>query len=159
MRRLHPNDQKHLRKQRGTAYVLVLAITTLLVTLGIAATHLAQNQIEQGDSALDQAKARLAAQSYLDILHRRNNGSTTWRDGVATETWFLLTSQDGIDLYYAYDDPIDGDLDDDYTEPFRLYTLAKSGTAFRIYSVEYTADTDGNLTRNASTFKQEVFVK
>jgi len=48
--------QKNLRKQRGTAYVLVLSITTLLVTLGIAASQLAQSQIEQGN--LDQEIGR-----------------------------------------------------------------------------------------------------
>ncbi|MEM9346546.1 MAG: hypothetical protein AAGB26_08005 [Planctomycetota bacterium] len=152
----HPNP-KTLRRQRGTAYVLVLAITTLLITLGLTATQLAQDQIEQGDIQSDQAKARLAALYMQDVIHKRNTGDLTWRDGLDTETWYYMGTQDGILVFQAYADQIDGDLDDDYAEPFLLYTLAVSGTTFRIYSVEYASDSSGNLTRNASTFQQQVF--
>lgn len=145
------------QRQRGTAYVLVLSITTLLVTLGIAATQIAQGQIEQVDLDQDLAQARLAAQVTQDIIHRRNSGTTTWRDGVSNATWYSLASLDGLSYFYAYVDPIDGDLSNNTTDPFVLYTLAFSGQAFRIYSSEYRVDEDGNWTRDASTFKQEVF--
>jgi len=151
--------QRSLRKQRGTAYILVLSITTLLVTLGIAATQLAQGQIEQGNLDQDLAKARHAAMSFQDVICRRNTGSTTWRDGVTGTTWYQLPTQDSVNLFYAYKDPIDGDLRNNHTDPFVLYTLAYSGTAFRIYSAEYSVDVDGKWTRNTSTFKQEVFTK
>ncbi|MEO0476949.1 MAG: hypothetical protein AAF085_13405 [Planctomycetota bacterium] len=147
------------RRQRGTAYVLVLAITTLLITLGFAAAQLAQNQIEQGDTQLDQAKAGLTAQFIQDLVHKRNTGDLTWRDGVDTETWYFMGQEDGVRVFFAYVDPIDSDLGDDYSEPFVLYTMGLSGTTFRIYSVEYSSDSEGNLTRNASTFQQQVFVK
>jgi hypothetical protein len=148
-----------LRKQRGTAYVLVLAITTLLITLGIAATQLAQNQIEQGDNENGQAKARLAGQAALDIIHKRNTGDLTWRDGVVAEQWYPLGLVDDVYVYYAYLDPIDSDVEDDYADPVVLYTLAFTGNNYRIFSAEYTADDAGNLTLNGSTLKQEVFAK
>ena len=151
--------QKNLRKQRGTAYVLVLSITTLLVTLGIAASQLAQSQIEQGNLDQDLAKARHAAMSFQDVISRRNTGSTTWRSGVTNSTWYQLPTQDSISLFYAYVDPIDGDINDDDADPFLLYTWAHSGTAFRIYSAEYSVDEDDEWARDASTFKQRVFAK
>ena len=147
------------RRQRGTAYILVLAITTLLVTLGLAASQLARGQIEQGDNALDQSKARLTALYMQDIFQKQNSGNLTWRDGKESETWYFQTEIDGVRILYAYVDQIDNDLDDDYSEPFLLYTMGLSGTSFRIYSAEYVADEDGNLTLNASTLQQQVFVK
>ena len=159
MRCLGGHKQKRMHRQRGTAYVLVLAITTLLITLGIAATQLAQNQIEQGDSKQGQAEARLAAQYTQDILHKRNSGDLTWRDGIVPEQWYPLAPMNGTKVYYSYIDPIDGDVEDDYSDPFVLYTLAQSGTNFRVYSAEYTADDAGNLTLKASTLKQEVFAR
>ncbi|MEM6257810.1 MAG: hypothetical protein AAGI37_05805 [Planctomycetota bacterium] len=150
---------KTMRRQRGTAYMLVLAITTLLITLGLTATQLAQDQIERGDIQSDQAKARLAALYMQDVIHKRNTGDLAWRDGLETETWYLQGAQDGVLLFYAFVDEIDGDLDDDYTEPFLLYTMGYAGATFRIYSVEYVSDSSGNLTRNASTFQQQVFAK
>ena len=149
----------HQRRQRGTAYILVLAITTLLVTLGLAAAQLAQGQIEQGDDALDQSKARLTALYMQDVFQKQHSGDLAWRDGVESGTWYYQTQVDDVRIYYAFVDQIDGDLDDDYSEPFLLYTLGLSGTSYRIYSAEYAADEDGNLTLNASTFQQQVFVK
>ena len=159
--RLRCSTQQGLcrRRRRGTAYVLVLAITTLLVTLGLAATQLAKGQIEQGEAELDVARARVAAQTAQDLIHKGIDGGDSWRDGAATASWYLLGVFDGVRIWYAYIDQIDGDLSDDYSEPFLLYTMANVGSAYRIYSVEYTADEDGKLTRNAGTFKQEVFAR
>lgn len=152
-------QRKASKRERGTAYVLVLAITTLLVTLGLAATQLAQGQIEQGESEQDVAKARLAAQYTQDYIHKLRTGDTTWRDGLLTSRWYYFTNLDGVDIWHAYVDQIDGDLADDYSEPFVLYTLARSGSAYRSYIAEYSADEDGNLTLNVSTLRQGVFNK
>lgn len=147
------------RHQRGTAYVLVLAITALLVTLGLAANQLAQNQIERGESDHDLAKARLAALYTQDYVHKLINGSLTWRDGITSGNWRYFTMLDGVRIWFAYVDQIDGDLSNDYSEPFVLYTLAICGDAYRLYSVEFSADDAGNLTAIASTFRQEVLGK
>lgn len=147
------------KRQRGTAYVLVLAITTLLVTLGIAATQLAQNQIKRGESEQDVAKARLAAQYTQDYLQKMHSEDETWRDGVLTARWYYFTNLDGVDIWHAYVDQIDGDLTDDYSEPFLLYTMARSGNAYRSFIAEYSADADGNLILYASSLRQAVFYK
>lgn len=146
-------------RQRGTAYVLVLAITSLLVTLGFAATQLAQNQIKQGENEVDLAKARLAATYAQDYIHKLMDGETDWRDSHLAATWYSFSTIDGVDIYYTYIDQIDGDLGDDYSQPFLLYTRADSGDATRMFITEYTVDEDHNVTRNASSFRQVVFVK
>lgn len=157
MRMMNKRHANVVRRQCGTAYVLVLSITTLLVTLGIAATQLAQNQIEHGETEDDLAKARLAAMYTQDYIHKSITGDDAWRDNLDSTNWRYFAELDGIKIWYNYVDEVDGDLTDDYSEPFVLYTLAVSGQASRIYSAEYTADADGNLTRNASTLRQEVF--
>lgn len=147
---------KNMRRQRGTAYVLVLAITTLLVTLGLAAAQLAKGQVEQGNREQDVAKARTAAQYAQDYMHKLRSGDTAWRDELETQRWYYFTRLDGVDIWHAYVDQIDGDLADDDSEPFVLYTLARSGDAYRSYIAEYTADAEGNLTLNPSTYRQGV---
>ncbi len=145
------------RRSRGTALVLVLGLTTLLVTLGIAATQIARGELKRNDLEHEQADARIAAQYTLDYIQKALDGNTSWRADATNETWSLFSHMDGVTTFYAYLDPIDGDVTNDASQPFLLYSLAVSGNSKRAYRVELTPDSEGNLKRNDATFEQVIF--
>jgi len=145
------------RRYRGTALVLVLGMTTLLVTLGIAATQIARGELKRNTLEQDQAEARIAAQYTLDYIHKALNGNTSWRSDAQDDRWYYFAQLDGTYIYYSYIDQIDGDISNDATQPFILYTLAIKGNSQRLYRVELVPDEAGNLNRNESKFEQGVF--
>ena len=145
-------------RRRGTAYVLVLGITSLLVTLGLAAIELSSIERERYELAQDQATARYAAFTGLDLLHKSLEGNSTWRDSASDDTWGIVYVEGDLTLSYKFVDEEDGMIAGDYTQPFRLYTRASIGHSNRLYSVVYTPDASNNLTRDLSTFRQETLV-
>ncbi|MGB0768460.1 MAG: hypothetical protein ACPGYV_12210 [Phycisphaeraceae bacterium] len=146
------------RRQAGTAYVLVLAITSMLVILGLAANQIARGQIEDGELHEDQVTAQLAAEYAHDVLLKQIEGSTTWRDAIHSSSWRIFRNiKDPIFLLYAYEDEIDGDVTNDYTQPVRISTLAVVGNARRVYSAEYIPDDTGKLVRNPDSWRQQTF--
>jgi len=145
------------RRSKGTALVLVLGITTLLVTLGITAVQISRGELKQNELEQDQAEVRIAAHCALDFIHKSLDGDTAWRSSAFDASWYYFTNFDGANIYYGYVDQIDGDVSNDATQPFMLYTLAIKGNSKRVYRVELIPDADGNLRRNDSTFEQGIF--
>ena len=145
------------RRSHGTALVLVLGMTTLLVTLGIAATHVARGELERNTLEQDQADARIAAQYTLDYIHKALDGDTSWRAGAVNDNWTLFATLHEVTLYYKYVDEIDGDITNDATQPFMLHAVAIKDNSRRLYRVELVPDASGNLKRNDSTFEQGTF--
>lgn len=145
------------RRRRGTAYVLALAVTSMLVVLGIAATQIARGAIEQKGLEHDQAQARIAALYAQDYIQKLLDGDTAWRGAAPDGTWSLFAELHGVTLHYAYIDQADGDITNDPTQPFLLYTMAVKGASRRVYRVEMIPDENGNLTRNLDKFEQVAF--
>jgi len=148
------NQIRHGCRRRGTAYVLVLSITTLLIVLGISATFIARGDLEQNQLEHDQANARVCAQYTLDYVQKLRDGDTTWRLEAPHARWISFLNIDGVSMYYAYVDPIDSDLANDSTQPFLIYSKAISGNAKRMFVVEMIPGENGRLIRNTDSFKQ-----
>lgn len=141
-------------RRRGTAYVLALSIMTILMIVGIAATKIARTELAKSTLESDQAVARLSAIYTQDYIHRVLSGGTAWRASAPNASWNIFYQYQGCTMYYAYVDQVDGNINNDATQPFLLYTLAVKGNSRRIYRVEIVPDANGNLTRNADTFQQ-----
>ena len=152
----HSSRRRSRRRQRGTAYVLVLSITSMLVVMGIAATQIARGELERYELESGQAAARLSAVSLQDMIHKQIDGDMTWRDSATSGAWVRFGTLDGGDLFYRYRDQIDGNMSDDYTEPFLLYTRAIYGESRRTYVIEMIPDDDGEITPNAASFSQVI---
>lgn len=153
-----PRGSTNLRRhtaRRGTVYILVLAVTGLLVVLGVSGAMLSRVTVERSKLEQDQSEVRLAAESALDVTHKRINGTTAWRDSVVDDTWSAGELLGGTLVAVKYVDEIDGRIAGDPSQPFRLYARAATRGAVRIYSVEFIPDEAGNLRRNARTFQQE----
>lgn len=149
--------QQQRRRSRGTALVLVLGVTTLLVTLGITAIQIARGTLKQNALEKDEAEARIAAKYTLDYVHKMLDGDTTWRVDAMDGSWSLFTQIDDTLIFYSYIDEIDGDISNDPAQPFMLYTVAITDHSKRVYRVELIPDADGNLRRNDSKFEQGTF--
>lgn len=142
------------RRRRGTAYVLALALTSILIVLGIAATQIARGEMQKNTLEHDVVQARIAAHYTLDYIHKLLDDDADWRDGAQNKRWVFLRRIGDAYLYFAYYDQIDGDITNDYTQPFLLYVAAVVGDTRRVYRVELVPDEDGDLTRNTSTLQQ-----
>lgn len=140
---------------RGTAYVLVLGITSLLIVLALAAAQITKRHVERNELHMNEAQARLNAEYVQGYIQKLYDGDMTWRDNVGDNQWAYFFTYEGVSMYYAFEDPIDGQMAGDYTQPFRLYTIAVAGEAQRLYSAEYMPDEDGHLTRTAWTLRRE----
>lgn len=144
------------RRRCGTVYVLVLGVTALLVVFGVSGTLLARSVADRNALLQDQANATLLAQSYLELVHTRTNGSATWRSAHTNDTWSTPAELVGTGwVTYKFDDELDGVLNDDPTNPVRLYTRAQVGDAVRVYSIELTCYDGGSLEPDRATLRRE----
>ena len=141
--------------QRGTIYVLVLGITTLLVAMGLAGSMLARISVERTNLGEDQAKARLLAVSYLDYCHSRIDGYTLWRGTVSQNVWDTPEAFADGSAERMYIDEIDGDITNDNDQPFRLYVRVTVGNAVRAYSQEFIPGESDKLIRDPKSLRQE----
>ncbi|MFN3166848.1 MAG: hypothetical protein ACE37H_07270 [Phycisphaeraceae bacterium] len=141
--------------QRGTAYLLVLGITTMLVVFGITSAMIGRVTVEQAALNEDLAIARLAAEVGIDIMHKRIEGDTAWRGTTSNGDWSGSQPIADAKVYFKFVDEFDGNLANDNTQPFRLYAKAEVGDAVRVYSVEFVPDASNNLTRRPRSFRQE----
>ena len=142
-------------KQRGTAYVLVLSITTLLVVLGLTSTLIARSTLQRTELEADQAKARLLGITFMDYCHSRIDGSAFFRMLVQSGEWRSAEPFGDGTARHMYLDEIDGDMNDGNAHPFRLYVMVTVGDAVRVYSQEFIPDDSNNLRRDPKTFRQE----
>lgn len=142
-------------RRRGTVYVLVLSITSLLVILGIGGAMVSRVEIEKSELEQHQSATRWVAIISLDLTHKRINGETTWRSEVWHDVWRPSENYNGCRIQVKYVDEIDGVIGDDPMQPFRLYAKAEKGSAVRIYSVEMIPDSNGNLTMNPRSMRKE----
>lgn len=143
-------------RRRGTVYVLVLGVVAMLVVFGVAGAMLARNVNERGVLQEDQARAQILAESYLDLIHARLDGGTTWRSATQNDTWSSpAEALAGGELQYKLVDELDGSLSDGNTHPVRLYARASVGGAVRVYSIELSCPDGTTLNRESATFRRD----
>jgi len=144
-------------KQRGTAYVLVLAITTLLVAMGVAGVMLARQNLKRSDLYVQQLQAAEESRNGLELVSYRVNGLGVglWRSIYTSGGWVNDSPAGQLTLSYMFVDENDGDLADDPAQDVRLYVRADYGKATRIYSMNFSATT-GALVAQPDTFRQEL---
>ncbi|MBX2852743.1 MAG: hypothetical protein KTR15_13485 [Phycisphaeraceae bacterium] len=142
-------------RQRGSAYILVLGITTMLVVMGIGSSLLSRVMLEQSNLEEDVVSVRLAAVSALDVMHKRIDGDTGWRSKFSHDTWGGTEAYGDAEVQFKFVDEADENLADDATQLFRVYARATIGHAVRVYSVELKPDGSGGYTRDARTLRRE----
>ncbi|MFQ5463449.1 MAG: hypothetical protein ACE5E5_12600, partial [Phycisphaerae bacterium] len=127
-------------RRRAATYVLVMGAAMLVMTIGLSAIVVTRLQVRDSVNAHDAQEAGLLARSaieyaLIDIDNTVSNDYPSWRNqrrsGVATAPQALGR---GTFSWMLLDD--DGILNDDFSDPLRLYGIGEVGDARRVYSVE-----------------------
>jgi len=130
-----------LRRRRGSAFVLVVAVALLVTAVSMAAllaariTGRTESSANDWDEAGTLASAAVAhALSYLNAA--ATNSPTGWRTGyVSNQTVFTQPMGRGT-FSWALRDEVDGNLQYSYLRPVRIYGTGVVNAATRVYSVQ-----------------------
>ncbi len=124
-----------MNARRGSAYILVLAVSMVIVMLGVTSSHLMRIRSTNARLSEDETRAALLARSAVEVMIKALNDDPSWRTSHVHDQWSDMprTIHDGTFIYKLSDE--DGDLADDTSDDVRLTVLTTRGEATRIYSV------------------------
>ncbi len=135
MMRSFREHRRPARRRRGSVYLIVLATALVVSLLGISAVIGVRSQFRMGDTEQAVSKARIYAQSALELVLLRLALDPNWRADHVNDAWTPVEHVDEVDFTYKLTDDVNASLADDPTAPFRVHTKASVGTAVRHYSV------------------------
>ena len=140
------------RRRRGSVYIAVLGTAMLVTAIGLSALLVARVQHRGASGTADFAQARLNAQSGVDMgLFLIQQNPATWRDDFAAG---LPTDQPVGKGSFSLqaDDPVDGDLTNNSTDPVLLVGIGNAGEAR--YKLQVRLEANGSPT--PGTWRQVV---
>ena len=73
--------------RRGSAYLLVLAVSMVIVMLGVTSSHLMRIRSADARLSEDEARANLLARSAIEVTIRALNNDPSWRDSHNHDQW------------------------------------------------------------------------
>ena len=127
--------------RRGSAYVLVLALSIIVTVLAATAIESSRVGIRASTAQRDASDAALIAQGGLDHLLQLIATTPEWRTvyGSSPDVTGKLLQGGGFrggSYTWELEDETDGDLFDDPTDPVRVRCTAVVGETSRTLSVE-----------------------
>lgn len=139
-------------RQRGSAFVLVIAVTSIVGIIGMAGLMVVRVQHRGVRGRADATQAQALADAALQLIHRRIADDDAWRDDHEHDTWSSAEALGSGTFIYKFVDEDDGDLADDDRDKVRLYTQATVGDSVRLVSVSLQGlgEVGPNLLRNGS---------
>lgn len=121
------------RHARGSAYLAVLGGSLLVAVIGIGAIGAAQSRRAAVELEVSAWKARLNAQSGMDLALKEIAGNSAWRKGTGTLVNASKTGDGAVTVVAT--DPTDGDLADSADEPVVLTSTGTNGAARHVLRV------------------------
>jgi hypothetical protein len=115
--------------------VLILMVSMIVLVTGLGAVSLSRSNIRSTVATRDWSEAGLGASSGIEYALAVMNTSPTWRSDAASGTPIGPITVGRSAAIIALVDESDADLDDDNTQPVRVYSVAKVGAAARAYSL------------------------
>lgn len=133
--------QKRPTTRRGSAYVLVLALSIIVTVLAATAIESSRIGIRASTAQRDASDAALIAQGGLDHLLQLIATTPEWRTvyGSSPDLTSKLLQGGGFrggSYTWELEDETDGDLFDDPSDPVRVRCTAVVGETSRTLSVE-----------------------
>lgn len=122
-------------RRRGSAYVLVLAVTSLVGLIGLTALTAARLQHRGSQDRGDAVAAQHLADAALQLVHARLTANANWRTATPHDTWSTPEALGNGTVSFRLVDEADGDLTRG-DGPVRVFTRATVGDAVRLVSVE-----------------------
>jgi len=116
-------------RERGTAYVLVLCIATLVTIAGIAALTVARVQLRSSAMSSDAEVARLNAQTAIELAKLWCYNDTDWRTNRKDGNWADSIAINGGSFSVSVTDPIDGDFRTGPLDPLVVTATGYQGRA------------------------------
>jgi len=138
--------------RRGSVYVALLGVTTIVTIIGVSALMAVRIQRRAAEAGNDAAEARFYAQSAADLALFWIQNDPLWRQHCSNDTWLPDLALDLGTLTWKLVDELDGDLANDTAHPARLYARGTIGATVRIHSVlleQEQVDPSANLLTNA----------
>ncbi len=128
----HPRPRS---ARRGSVYLLVLGMGTLLTVVGLAVA--VTSRINGRNAAADRnlSEAATLGASAVDLAVATINSDSTWRKSRGSDAWNPSVSVGSGALTWKQKDEIDNDIANNPDQVVRVYGEATSGEAARRYSL------------------------
>lgn len=124
MRTVH---ERRKRSRHGTVYVVMLAVLSIVMTISLSSLINARTELASASRNGEETAARAIARSALELAVDAVNADPLWREKVAGGLLVSTTSIAQGRVRVTVEDPIDGDLLDQYDDPFVLTAHAQVG--------------------------------
>ncbi|MBB6429260.1 hypothetical protein [Algisphaera agarilytica] len=150
---MNPTRAQHATanaRQRGSALVLVLAVSSIVGVIGLSALMAVRLQNTDIETRADAVQAQQFADSMLRVIHTRLTNNSSWRTTHTHDTWTSneVIAQGGF-MRYVIRDEGDSDLADADTDPARLVVRVKYGDAVRLASLQISGVTPTEVIRGS----------
>lgn len=131
------------QRQRGSVYILVLAASLLVATIGISSLMAARISLRSTTSTEGMVESRELARTAIDrALWEVKNNSAGWRLIFHADILSDVSFGNGTFSLMPVD-PVDSDLLDDPTDPVFLVGVGQSGNSQ--YMIAVMMNSDGTL--------------
>jgi len=128
-------------RRRGTAYVIVLSTSMIVMTLGVSALLAVRAQVRSAATTDHAVEARLNANAGVDLaLYTLYSYNSAWRDAFTSGAWVEDYAIGHGTFSVTVVDPIDDDLADSHLDPIVIRSIGTRGEARAIVEVELRPD-------------------
>lgn len=124
------------RSRRGSVYVLVLGVATMVAVVGIGVIAIARSTGHAAQVSRDWDEAGTLATSGVELALGYMNTNTTWRTDATNRAWIGPLTLGRGRIAFTLVDESDGDLANNIQDPVRVYATATVGKATRVYAVQ-----------------------
>lgn len=138
-------DRRLTCRQRGSVYILVLGASLLVAAIGVSSLLAARVQRRARTAAADRAQAREIARSGIEFVmygEEKDFLEFIWR-GMLENGDYLNRPFGGGTFSVTGVDPVDGDVNNDNTNPVILTSTGVYGQA--VYILRVTINSDGTI--------------
>lgn len=117
------------RRARGSAYLLVLGASILLVVAGTGAIYAAGIRRASAELNIESWRARLAAEGGIDAALEAIRTDSNWRTTYRNGTAFASLPMTGAAARVTLADPLDGDISNNIADSVQVLSQGTSGRA------------------------------
>lgn len=136
-----PRSLRNAHPRRGGIYIAVLGASTVVTVIGISALAATRVRFATTEAAADATKARMYAESAVELALAHIDGNPSWRTARPHGTWAAnVPLGDGSFTIEAID-PADGNLGNAPHDPVLIRGTGVKGVAR--HTVEVTLEHDG----------------
>lgn len=120
-------------RNRGTVYVVVLAVLSIVITVSMSSLGNARSELGSAARTEEELLARSIARSAMEVAVEMMVQDPSWRSGVSGNLLVEKAGMGASKLSIEVHDPLDGDLQNDYSDPVEITAIAAVGRSQQMY--------------------------